>query len=185
MEIMDYMAHGRNNRVSELKEAIKARRQPRFDQFSFDELKLLKLKKPVNDGHVFDIRNFTLQVDEEEDDNVTLMKDMQKIVTYWPENQTPPKDLIHVIIETPVCHTGQKFSQQQPVSADKRKHENHIITTEGPLHPHQGSLMLPIHERDIFQVVKSELRETLRCERRLDYVHFSMPSIQGAWNVCN
>ncbi|CAB4389775.1 unnamed protein product [Rhizophagus irregularis] len=134
MEIMDYMAHGRNNRVSELKEAIKARRQPRFDQFSFDELKLLKLKKPVNDGHVFDIRNFTLQVDEEEDDNVTLMKDMQKIVTYWPENQTPPKDLIHVIIETPVCHT------EQPVSADKRKHENHIITTEGPLHPHQVEL---------------------------------------------
>ncbi|CAG8673159.1 21197_t:CDS:2 [Rhizophagus irregularis] len=164
---------GRNNRVSELKEAIKARRQPRFDQFSFDELKLLKLKKPVNDGHIFDIRNFTLQVDEEEDDNVTLMKDMQKIVTYWPENQTPPKDLIHVIIETP------------DLATDKRKHEDHIITTEGPLHPHQGSLMLPIHERDIFQVVKSELRETLRCERRLDYVHFSMPSIQGAWNVCN
>ncbi|GET65065.1 hypothetical protein GLOIN_2v1782344 [Rhizophagus irregularis DAOM 181602=DAOM 197198] len=128
--------------------AIKARRQPRFDQFSFDELKLLKLKKPVNDGHIFDIRNFTLQVDEEEDDNVTLMKDMQKIVTYWPENQTPPKDLIHVIIETPDL-------AKQPVSADKRKHEDHIITTEGPLHPHQGSLMLPIHERDIFQVVKS------------------------------
>ncbi|CAB4432236.1 unnamed protein product [Rhizophagus irregularis] len=73
---------------------------------------------------------------------------MQKIVTYWPENQTPPKDLIHVIIETPDL-------AKQPVSADKRKHEDHIITTEGPLHPHQGSLMLPIHERDIFQVVKS------------------------------
>ncbi|CAG8784262.1 29762_t:CDS:2, partial [Gigaspora margarita] len=32
-------------------------------------------------------------------DDVVLMKDMRKIVAYWSENQAPPKDLIHVIVE--------------------------------------------------------------------------------------
>ncbi|CAB4432247.1 unnamed protein product [Rhizophagus irregularis] len=183
---------GRNNHISEIKKIVKKTREPEFDNFASDRLKLLKLKNPVDDRHISDIQNFTLQVDEEENDNVILMKDMRKIATYWPENQIPPEDLIHVIIEAP------------DLAADKRKYdEYHIITTEGPLHPHQGLLMLPIHERDIFKVVKSgflrgksfiihgpyqsgkstfllELRETLRCKRKLDYVHFSMPSIQGA-----
>ncbi|CAG8681419.1 22603_t:CDS:2, partial [Rhizophagus irregularis] len=49
--------------------------------FAPDRLNLLKLKNPVDDRHISDIQNFTLQVDEEEDDNVILMKDMRKIAT--------------------------------------------------------------------------------------------------------
>src|SRR5436305_14153102 len=30
-----------------------------------------------------------------------------------------------------------------------------LISTPGTLHPHQGALMIPIRERDIFQVVNS------------------------------
>ncbi len=84
----------------------------------------------------------------------------------------------------------------------KRQREDHIITTEGPLHSHQGVLMFPVRERNIFQEVESaflsgrsfiihgpyqsgkstfllELKETLKCQR-LNYVYFSMPSIKGA-----
>jgi hypothetical protein len=92
---------GRDNRVSKLKEVIKEKRKPRFDGFASDELKLLKLKNPVNDEHISDIQNLTLQGNEDENDDVSLMKDMRKIATYWPENQAPPEDLIHVIVEAP------------------------------------------------------------------------------------
>lgn len=95
---------GKDNHVSELKEAIKVKGEPRFDQFASYELKLLKLKSPVDDKHISDIQNFTLQ--EEEDENVALMKDMRKIVNYWTENQAPPEDLIHVIVEAPAL-TGE------------------------------------------------------------------------------
>src|SRR2546429_405105 len=40
-------------------------------------------------------------------------------------------------------------------SSNKRPREDHIISTEGPLHPHQGALMLPVYKRDIFQKVIS------------------------------
>jgi hypothetical protein len=65
------------------------------------DFKLLKLKNPVDDRHFFEIQNLTLQDDGNENNNVALMKDMQKIVIYWPKNQVPPEDLIHVIIEIP------------------------------------------------------------------------------------
>ena len=78
-------------------------------------------------------------------------------------------------------------------SSNKRQREDHIISTEGPLHRDQGSLMLPIYEREIFKVVESgflkrksyiihgpyqsekssflfELRMTLKCEK-LVYAH--------------
>ncbi|CAG8592638.1 24320_t:CDS:2 [Cetraspora pellucida] len=92
---------GRDNRVSKLKEVIKEKRKPRFDGFASDELKLLKLKNPVNDERISDVQNLTLQGNEDENDDVSLMKDMRKIATYWPENQAPHEDLIHVIVEAP------------------------------------------------------------------------------------
>ena len=92
---------GRGNRVSELKDVIKEKGRPRFDGFASYELKLLKLKNPVNEEHTSEIQNFTLQDNSNENDNVVLMKDMQRIATYWPENQELPEDLIHVIIEAP------------------------------------------------------------------------------------
>ncbi|CAB4437303.1 unnamed protein product [Rhizophagus irregularis] len=92
---------GTDNRISELKKVIKKAREPEFDNFAPDRLKLLKLKNPVDDEHISDVQNLTLQGNEDENDDVSLMKDMQKIVTYWPENQAPPEDLIHVIVEAP------------------------------------------------------------------------------------
>ena len=92
---------GKNNRVSELKKIVKQAREPEFDIFAADRLKLLKLKSPVDDGHISEIQNLTLQDDKYENDDVALMKDMRKIDAYWPENQAPPEDLIHVIIEAP------------------------------------------------------------------------------------
>src|SRR4051794_23807935 len=78
---------GRNNNVYQLKKIVKKDREPEFNTFAPDRIKLLKLKSPVDEGHISDIRNFTLQNDEEENDNIILMKDMRKIVAYWPENQ--------------------------------------------------------------------------------------------------
>ncbi|KAF0465662.1 crinkler family protein [Gigaspora margarita] len=90
---------GRDDDIYELKEAIKKVTEPVFDIFSPLQLKLLKLKNPVNDEHISDIQNLSLQDGEDENDDVTLMKDMRKIADYWPENQAPPEDLIHVIVE--------------------------------------------------------------------------------------
>ncbi|CAG8594656.1 7886_t:CDS:2 [Funneliformis mosseae] len=92
---------GRDNRVSKIKEVIKERKPNDFAKVDADRLKLLKLKNPVGDGHISDIQNFTFQDNGDENDNVVLMKDMRRIVTYWPENQAPPEDLIHVIVEAP------------------------------------------------------------------------------------
>ncbi|CAG8549826.1 27668_t:CDS:2 [Gigaspora margarita] len=92
---------GRDNHVSELKEVIKKVEEPVFDSFDPDQLKLLKLKNPINDEHISDIQNLSLQDDEDENDDIVLMKVMRKIVAYWPENQAPPEDLIHVIVEAP------------------------------------------------------------------------------------
>ncbi|CAB4491888.1 hypothetical protein RhiirA1_470019 [Rhizophagus irregularis] len=92
---------GTDNRISELKKVIKKAREPEFDNFTPDRLKLLKLKNPVDDEHISDIQNLTLQGNEDENDDVSLMKDMRKIATYWPENQAPSEDLIHIIVEAP------------------------------------------------------------------------------------
>lgn len=89
-----YITIGRDNYVSMLKKIAKKAREPEFDNFAADRLKLLKLKVPVGHGRISEIQNFT-------NDNVTLMNDMRKISTYWPENQVPPEDLIHVIVEAP------------------------------------------------------------------------------------
>ncbi|EXX62079.1 hypothetical protein RirG_165130 [Rhizophagus irregularis DAOM 197198w] len=92
---------GTDNRISELKKVIKKAREPEFDNFTPDRLKLLKLKNPVDDEHISDVQNLNLQGNEDENDDVSLMKDMRKIVTYWPENQAPSEDLIHIIVEAP------------------------------------------------------------------------------------
>ena len=91
---------GRDNRVSKLKEVIKERKPNDFANVDADRLKLLKLKNPVNDEHISDVQNLTLQGNEDENDDVSLMKDMRKIVTYWPENQDL-LDLVHIIVEAP------------------------------------------------------------------------------------
>ncbi|CAG8713007.1 18417_t:CDS:2 [Gigaspora margarita] len=67
---------GRDDDIYELKEAIKKVTEPVLDIFSLLQLKLLKLKNPVNDKHISDIQNLSLQDDENENDNVTLMKDI-------------------------------------------------------------------------------------------------------------
>jgi hypothetical protein len=89
---------GKDNRVSKIKEVIKERKPNDFAKIDADRLKLLKLKNPVSDEHISDIQNLTLQDNKDE---VSLMKDMRKIVTYWPDDQAHSEDLIHVIVEAP------------------------------------------------------------------------------------
>src|ERR1043165_2791054 len=109
-----YITIGMNNTVYDLKKIIKKTKKPDYDSFSSDSLKLLKLKVPVNEEHIFDVQNFTLQDGENENANVVLMKNMQNIVNYFPEkqkNKTFPKkyqapfkendDLIRIIVEVP------------------------------------------------------------------------------------
>ncbi|CAB4389128.1 unnamed protein product [Rhizophagus irregularis] len=88
---------------------------------------------------------------------------------------------------------------EQPVAARKRPRENNIITTDGPLHPLAGSLML---SRDFFQEVESSFLNgqsfvihgpyqsgkstflfhlrTSFIGKSLDFAHLSMPSVQGS-----
>jgi hypothetical protein len=49
-------------------------REPEFNSFVFDGLKPLKFKNPIDDSP-----RFTLQDNDEENDEVILMKDMQII----------------------------------------------------------------------------------------------------------
>ncbi|CAG8483631.1 9609_t:CDS:1 [Gigaspora rosea] len=67
---------GRDNYVSEIKEAIKERKQIDFANVDADRLMLLKLKNPVNDEHISDIQNLSLRDNEDENDDVILMKAM-------------------------------------------------------------------------------------------------------------
>ena len=76
-----YVTIGRDNFIIDLKEAIKNKKQNVFASVDVDQLVLWKLKNPVNDELIDDIQDLALQ-DNENDENVDLLKDMWKIVNY-------------------------------------------------------------------------------------------------------
>ncbi|GES94720.1 crinkler (CRN) family protein [Rhizophagus clarus] len=100
-----------------------------------------------------------------------------------------------------VKYLRKLLDSEQPGASAKRTRENSIISTEGPLHPHEGALMLPVYTRDIFKEVTSgiyggksyiihgpyqsgkttfllELKETIRSQSS-NLKYFSMPEIKG------
>ena len=76
--------------VGHLKEAIKAKKAPEFDNFPADRLKLWKVSIPGDQDD--QLRNLILQ----DSDELLAIND---IVDYWPTS--PPKKHIHVIVKLP------------------------------------------------------------------------------------
>ncbi|GBC11168.2 hypothetical protein RIR_jg34042.t1 [Rhizophagus irregularis DAOM 181602=DAOM 197198] len=104
----------RNNRVSDLKKAIKNKKPNDFANVDADRLTLWMLKNTVN---INEIQSLFLQ-DNENDQNIVLLKDMRKIESYWPEDQNHSEDYIHVVVEPPVP-TGQVGAHSlSPSNAD-------------------------------------------------------------------
>ncbi|RGB37856.1 hypothetical protein C1646_756386 [Rhizophagus diaphanus] len=105
----------RNNRVSDLKKAIKDKKPNDFANVNADRLTLWMLKNSVN---INEIQSLFLQ-DNESDQNIVLLKDMRKIESYWPEDQNHSEDYIHVVVEPPVPTAGQVGARSlSPSNAD-------------------------------------------------------------------
>ena len=79
-----------NSLVGDLKDAIKAKKAPEFDNFPADRLKLWKVMIPGDQDD--QLRNLILQ----DSDELLAIND---IGDYWPT--TPPKKHIHVIVKLP------------------------------------------------------------------------------------
>ena len=85
--------------VSALKEVIKAKKAPRFDDIPADELKLWKVEIP-------DDRDSEL-ADPALNDELLATRDVED---YWTEK--PPKRHIHVIVEPPVQIASSSREQE-------------------------------------------------------------------------
>src|SRR6266496_856551 len=80
--------------ISELKDAIKAKKAPEFDNFPADRLKLWKVTIPGDQDD--QLRNLILQ----DSDELLAIND---IGDYWPEK--PLKKNFHVVVEPPETTT--------------------------------------------------------------------------------
>jgi Crinkler effector protein N-terminal domain len=76
--------------VGHLKDAIKAKKAPEFDNFPADRLKLWKVSIPGDQDD--QLQNLSL----EDSDELLAIND---IGDYWPTS--PPKKTIHVLVEPP------------------------------------------------------------------------------------
>ena len=76
--------------ISKLKEAIKAKKAPVFDNFPADELKLWKVTIPGDQDD--QLRNLILQDSDE-------LLAIRKISKYFPDS--PLEEHIHVLVEPP------------------------------------------------------------------------------------
>jgi Crinkler effector protein N-terminal domain len=88
--------------VGHLKDAIKAKKAPEFDNFPADRLKLWKVSIPGD--HYDQLKNLSLQ----EQDELLAINDIGE---YWPTS--PPKKHIHVIVEQPPATTATSNREQE------------------------------------------------------------------------
>ncbi|RGB32865.1 hypothetical protein C1646_762390 [Rhizophagus diaphanus] len=80
-----------NSLVGDLKDAIKAKKAPVFDNFPADELRLWKVE--IGGDHLDDpLKNLTLNDNNE-------LSAINEIGDYWTEK--PPKKHIHVLVDPP------------------------------------------------------------------------------------
>ena len=80
----------RDEPISELKDAIKAKKAPEFDNFPADRLKLWKKEIPDDQDDL--LSNLTLNDGDE-------LLATKKISKYFPDS--PPEEHIHVIVKLP------------------------------------------------------------------------------------
>ncbi|KAF0453080.1 crinkler family protein [Gigaspora margarita] len=86
---------GRNNDVFDLKRIILNEKPNDLATIDDDNLKLLKLDKPVPGEDIEELRKITFQNNE----NLKLLVGTKDIADYWPEDQIPIRKHIHVIVE--------------------------------------------------------------------------------------
>src|ERR1044072_7001835 len=87
--------------VSHLKDAIKAKKSPVFDNFPADELKLWKKEIPDDQDHL--LSNLTLNDGDE-------LLATKKISKYFPDS--PPEEHIHVLVSPPEATTASSREQE-------------------------------------------------------------------------
>ena len=80
----------RDQLVSHLKEAIKAKKQNDFAGVDADKLRLWKV--PISDDHVDPLNNLSLEDSDE-------LLAIRKISKYFPDS--PPEEHIHVLVSPP------------------------------------------------------------------------------------
>jgi len=86
--------------ISRLKDVIKAKKAPEFDNFPADKLKLWKVEIP--DDHDDPLNNLSLQ------DQPELLA-IKKILKYFPDS--PSEEHIHVLVKSPVTTTTSNREQ--------------------------------------------------------------------------
>ena len=91
----------REKLVSHLKDAIKAKKAPEFDNFPADKLRLWKVQIPGD--HDDQLRNLILQDNEE-------LSAIRKISKYFPDS--PPEEHIHVLVSPPEATTASSREQE-------------------------------------------------------------------------
>ncbi|GBC54091.2 kinase-like domain-containing protein [Rhizophagus irregularis DAOM 181602=DAOM 197198] len=85
--------------VGDLKDAIKAKKAPEFDNFPADKLKLWKVSIPGDQDD--QLRNLILQDSDE-------LLAIRKISKYFPDS--PPEEHIHVIVKLPLLSLEEALS---------------------------------------------------------------------------
>src|SRR5437763_16712254 len=91
----------RDEPISELKKAIKAKKQNDFAGVDADKLRLWKV--PISDDHVDPLNNLSLENGEE-------LLAINEIGDYWTEK--PPKKHIHVIVSPPEATATSSREQE-------------------------------------------------------------------------
>ncbi|KAF0448601.1 crinkler family protein [Gigaspora margarita] len=86
---------GRNNDVFDFKRIIKYENLNDFSKIDIDKFKLWKLNKPVPSEDIEELLKITFQ----DNKNLKLLVGTNDIADYWPEDQTPQRKHIHVIVE--------------------------------------------------------------------------------------
>ncbi|CAG8648267.1 20480_t:CDS:2, partial [Gigaspora rosea] len=86
---------GRNNDVFDFKRIIKYEKPNDFSKIDITKFKLWKLNKPVPGEDIEELLKITFQ----DNKNLELLVEANDIADYWPEDQTPQRKHIHVIVE--------------------------------------------------------------------------------------
>ena len=91
----------RDEPISELKDAIKAKNSQTFSNVDAKDIKLWKV--PISDDHVDPLSNLSL----EDSDELLAIK---KISKYFPDS--PPEEHIHVLVSPPEATTASSREQE-------------------------------------------------------------------------
>jgi hypothetical protein len=103
--------------ISKLKEAIKAKKAPVFDNFPADELKLWKV--PISVDQDDQLWNLSLEDSDE-------LLAIRKILKYFPDS--PSEECIHVLVEPPESSQEVKELLDRITSLEEKLSKNEYGT---------------------------------------------------------